>query len=262
MNIIEIKGLYKEFYETRGLLDTIAHPLNKGRKKVVLNKINLAVKKNELFCIVGPNGAGKTTLIKILCTLIIPTDGEAFVNGYDIVKEEKKVRETIGFISSDERGFFWRLSGIGNLKFFATLYNISPVRISGEIERVIAIAGIDEPEKPFQEYSTGVRQRLGIARSLLREPEVLFMDEPTKNLDPLMTTSFRRFIKEELVVKHKKTVFFTTHQLNEAEIMADRIAILDKGIIKRVGSLDELKKDTGLKDGTIEEMFSYYIKQY
>jgi ABC-2 type transport system ATP-binding protein len=261
MNIIETNDLYKEFYETRGLLDTVVRPFKRGRKKIVLNKINLEVKNNELFCVVGPNGAGKTTLIKILCTLIMPTKGEAFVNGYDIVKQEKKVRENIGFISSDERGFFWRLSGLENLRFFATLYNIPTDMVSGQIEKVIDIASIDEPDKRFQEYSTGARQRLGIARSLLREPQVLFMDEPTKNLDPLMTDEFRRFIKEELIVRHKKTVFFTTHQLSEAETMADRIAILDKGIIKHVGNLTELKKDTGLKDATIEEIFRYYVKQ-
>lgn len=261
MNAIEIRGLYKEFYETRGLLDAIAHPFKKSRERIALNKINLEVKNNELFCLVGPNGAGKTTLIKILCTLIMPTAGRACVNGYDIVKEERRVRESIGFISSDERGFFWRLSGLENLEFFATLYDIPHNMASRRIERVLSIAGIEEPGKRFQEYSTGARQRLGIARSLLREPDVLFMDEPTKNLDPLMAQDFRIFIKEELVAGHKKTVFFTTHQLNEAEMMADRIAILDKGMIKGVGSLSELKKDTGLKDATTEEMFRYYVKQ-
>jgi ABC-2 type transport system ATP-binding protein len=103
---------------------------------------------------------------------------------------------------------------------------------------------------------------LGIARSLLKEPEILFMDEPTKSLDPLMTVSFRKFIKEELVVKHKKTVFFTTHQLNEAEIMADRLAILHKGETKAIGALAELKKGINQKEAvTIEDVFNYYIEK-
>ena len=262
MNAIEIRDLDKEFYDAEGFLRSFLHIFRKKTKKIVLNKINLEVKKNELFCLVGPNGAGKTTLIKILCTLILPTQGHAFVNGYDVIKEEKKVRESIGLISSDERSFFWRLSGIENLKFFAALYNLPSSRISKEVTRVIEIAGIEEPDKEFQQYSAGARQRLGIARSLLKEPEILFMDEPTKSLDPLMTVSFRKFIKEELVVKHKKTVFFTTHQLNEAEIMADRLAILHKGETKAIGALAELKKGINQKEAvTIEDVFNYYIEK-
>lgn len=263
MNIIEIRDLCKEFYGTRSLLDSTVTPFKKGRKKIVLNKINLEVKKNELLCLVGLNGAGKTTLIKILCTLILPTQGRAFVNGYDIIKEEKKVRESIGLISSDERSFFWRLSGKENLNFFAALYNIPSRQIFKEVSRVIEIANIEEPDKEFQQYSAGARQRLGIARSLLKEPEVLFMDEPTKSLDPLMADNFRGFIKEELIKKHKKTVFFTTHQLDEAEIMADRLAILDKGKIKAVGAIDELKKNMNLPecDISINDVFNYYVKK-
>lgn len=261
MDIIEVNNLYKEFYKSRTILDSIARPFKKGRPKVVLDRINLKVKRNELFCLVGPNGAGKTTLIKILCTLIMPTDGRAFVNGYDVIKEDRKARESIGLISGEERSFFWRLSGLENLRFFAALYNIPSSRLPREIERVLSIAGIDEPDKRFQEYSAGARQRLGIARALLREPEILFMDEPAKSLDPLMAASFRKFIREVLVIKHKKTVFFTTHQLNEAEMMADKLAILDKGQIKACGTLDDLKKHTELKEPGIEEVFSYYIKK-
>jgi len=261
LNIIEIRDLCKEFYGTRSLLDSIVTPFKKGSKKIVLNKINLEVKRNELFCLIGTNGAGKTTLIKILCTLILPTQGHASVNGCDVIKEEKKVRESIGFISSDERSFFWRLSGIENLKFFAALYNIPPGHIAKEVGRVVEIAGIEEPDKDFQQYSAGARQRLGIARSLLKEPEVLFMDEPTKSLDPLMAANFRKFIKEELIAKHKKTVFFTTHQLNEAEMMADRLAILHKGEIKVIGTLAELKRGINEKEALVmEDIFNYYIE--
>jgi len=261
MDAIEIKGIGKEFYITEGLLSSFFHFFKERPEKTVLNNVNLSVKKNELFCLVGPNGAGKTTLIKMLCTLILPTRGHMFVNGYDAVKEEKKVRESIGFISSDERSFFWKLSGVENLRFFAALYNIPSRQIAGEVGRVMNIAGIEEPDKEFQQYSAGARQRLGIARSLLKEPEVLFMDEPTKSLDPVMSADFRRFIKEELINRHKKTVFFTTHQLNEAESMADRLAILHKGEIRAIGTLAELKKGVNQKDVlAIEDVFNHYIK--
>jgi len=259
--MIKVNNLYKEFYEPRALTDSIIWPFKNGRPKIVLNRINLNVEKNELFCVVGPNGAGKTTLIKILCNLITPNSGTAFVNGYDMTVENQKARESIGFVSGEERSFFWRLSGLDNLRFFAAFYNIPSSKISEEIDRVISIAGIDEPDKRFQEYSAGAKQRLSIARSLLREPEVLFMDEPTKSLDPLIASSFRKFIKEVLVVKHGKTVFFTTHQLNEAEDMADRLAIMDKGKVKACGTLKDLRENARLGQSTVEELFNYYIKQ-
>jgi len=263
MNAIEIKNLDKEFYNTEGFLRSFLHVFRKKTKKTALDRVDLEVKRNELFCLVGPNGAGKTTLIKILCTLILPTRGSALVNGYDVVKEEKKARESLGFISSEERSFFWRLSGAENLKFFAALYNVPPRRISKEVARVLGVAGIEEPNKEFQQYSTGARQRLGIARALLREPEILFMDEPTKSLDPLMADNFRRFVKEELVKKHGKTVFFTTHQLDEAEIMADRLAILDRGGVRAVGTAAELKRGArSTKEAvSIADVFNYYVKR-
>ncbi|MBU4311842.1 MAG: ABC transporter ATP-binding protein [Candidatus Omnitrophica bacterium] len=261
MNIIEVNNLYKEFCATRSLSDMLMRPFKKAKRKIVLNGVSLKVKNNELFCLVGPNGAGKTTLIKILCTLILPTSGSAVVNGHDVTDMDKKVRESIGFISGDERSFFWRLSCLENLRFFAVLYNIPSSRIDEEIKRVIDITGLDEAGKRFQECSTGTKQRLGIARSLLREPEVLFMDEPTRSLDPLIAANFRKFIKEELVKKHKKTVFFTTHNLNEAEVMAGRLAILDKGKIKAVGTLEELRQTSGSQEKSIEDVFSYYIGQ-
>jgi len=261
MFAIETYKLYKEFYGHKGFLEAMLHPFRKGEKKIVLDDINLSVKRGELFCLLGPNGAGKTTLIKILCTLIMPTAGSALINGYDVVKEPARVREIIGMISSEERSFFWRLSGLENLRFFSALYNIPPSSVHKEIDRVIDIAGIDEPEKRFQEYSAGTRQRLGIARALLKEPEILFMDEPTKSLDPIASPGMRRFIKDILVKRHKKTVLFTTHQLKEAEDMADRMAVLSNGHVKAIGSLEELKSKTDHKGKSIEELFSYYVKK-
>lgn len=262
MPAIEIRSLYKEFFESQSLLNTIVHPFRKRNRKIVLNSVDLEIKNNELFCLIGPNGAGKTTLIKILCTLILPTSGSALVNGHDIVKDGKNVRSSIGFVSGEERSFFWRLSGIENLRFFAVLNNIPSRQISQEINRVMDIAGIDEPEKRFQEYSAGARQRLAIARALLREPDILFMDEPTKSLDPLISVTFRKFIKEELVSRHKKTVFFTTHQLEEAKTLADRLAILHQGEIRGVGTLKELRLGMGRSDEvSIEDIFSHYINK-
>lgn len=261
MKIIEIDSLSKEFYLTKGLLETLIFPFQRKKKKTVLNQLSLSINKGELFCILGPNGAGKSTLIKILSNLLLPTTGKISVNGFDLLKESKKVRESIALISGDERSFFWRLSGLDNLKFFAELYGIPPANIPQEIRRVLDISKIDEPHKRFQEYSSGIKQRLAIARALLKEPKILFMDEPTKSLDPIISRTFRNFIKNELVKKHGITVLCATHQLVEAQMLADRLAILDQGKIKALGKLDDLREAAGTTNQTLEEVLLYYLNK-
>ncbi len=237
--ILETFELTKRFARTKGFFDI----LHRSRNKEVsaIEDINLKVKKNEFFGIVGPNGAGKTTLIKILCTLILPTNGSAYVNGYDIVKEDEKARECLGFVSGDERSFYWRLTGRQNLEFFASLANLrDPNRKVCEVLEVVDLK--DKADDKFQTYSAGMKQRMAIARGMLNDPEVLFMDEPTRSIDPFSAEKLRSFIKEELAKERGKTIFMSTHLLDEAEKLCDRIAIIDKGRIRACGNLDDLGK--------------------
>ncbi|MCG2711281.1 MAG: ABC transporter ATP-binding protein [Candidatus Omnitrophica bacterium] len=240
---IRTQGLTKEFI----------------RAKKVLDNIDLSVYKGELFCLVGSNGAGKTTLIKMLCGLIVPTSGEIFINGYNILKNEDMVRSSIGLVTGDERSFYWRLTGRQNMEFFAALYNLSPGIRDKKIMDLLNILHIPEPDKIFQQYSSGIKQKLSIARALLNDPDILFIDELTKNLDPTSTRELRMFIRETLVKKHSKTVFFSTHQLYEVERLADRMAFMSRGRIMAEGTLDELKKIVGRENVSIEEMYDYFI---
>ncbi len=237
--ILETFELTKRFPRTKGFIDILTRSRN--NEVSAIEDINLKVKKNEFFGIVGPNGAGKTTLIKILCTLILPTSGSACVNGYDIVKEDDKARECLGFVSGDERSFYWRLTGRQNLEFFASLANLrDPNKKVCEVLELVDLK--DKADDKFQTYSAGMKQRMAIARGMLNDPEVLFMDEPTRSIDPFSAEKLRSFIKEELVKEQGKTIFMSTHLLDEAEKLCDRIAIIDKGRIRACGTLNDLEK--------------------
>ncbi len=218
------------------------HPFRK-KDITALNNVNIQIKKNELFGLLGPNGAGKTTLIKILCTLVLPTSGRALVNGLDVEKDGKKIRKIIGYVIGDERSFYWRLTGRQNLRFFAKLNNISHKEADQKIKNLLEFMELThDADRMFKDYSTGMRQKLAIARGLLTNPEIIFMDEPTSGLDPITAQKLIRFIREKLVEEEGKTVIFATHNLHEAEILCDQIAIINGGKVKIAGTVKEIKK--------------------
>ena len=190
----------------------------------------------------GPNGAGKTTLIKILSSLVLPTSGKAIVNGFDVTTNHKSVRKSIGLVVSDERSFYWRLSGRQNLRFFATLNNLSKAIYESRIESILKLLNLQkEANDTFKNYSTGTRQKFAIARGLLTNPKVLIMDEPTRSLDRSTCQDLKKLIKEKIVGEEKNTVLLTTHNIYEAEELADRVGIIHKGKIKIIGSLEQIR---------------------
>src|SRR3989338_2498774 len=145
-------------------------------KTTALKGINLQVKEGEIFCLLGPNGSGKTTLLKILATLILPTGGTAYINGFEIISQPMAVKASIGLVTGEERSFYWRLTGRENLEFYATLYNLRPGIAKDRINYLINLLKIESPDRRVGEYSAGMKQRLGIARGLLHDPSVLLMD--------------------------------------------------------------------------------------
>lgn len=225
--------------------------------------VDMKVKRGEVFGILGPNGAGKTTLIKMLCTLILPTSGDARVNGYDVVKESGKVRESIGFVTTDERSFYWRLTGRQNLEFFASLHNFYSKEARDMVDEVLEVVNLkDHADERFLNYSAGMKQSMAIARGLLNDPEVLFMDEPTRSLDPGAAQSLRDFIRQHIVNERGKTIFISTHNLDEAEQLCDRVAIFDGGRINVVGRPEELKGNLGSDSGLCDVFLHYSGKRF
>jgi ABC-2 type transport system ATP-binding protein len=209
-----------------------------------LDDLNVEIKDNEIFGLVGPNGAGKTTLIHILATLIKPTSGTAVVNGYDITRSPSKVRSSIGIVfqapSSDDM-----LTGYENLKLHSFLYSV-PSNIREErISEVLDLVGLtDRKDHQVKKYSGGMRRRLEIARGLLHKPDVIFLDEPTLGLDPRSREIMWKYI-ERLVREEKISIILTTHYMDEADFLCDRIGIIDKGRIIALDTPSELKANLG-----------------
>jgi ABC-2 type transport system ATP-binding protein len=202
-----------------------------------LTDIDLEIAPGEFFGLFGPNGAGKTTLIRILTTLILPTAGSAAIYGHDVVREAGLARAHLGLVFSNENSFYGRLTGRQNLEFFAALQNLSRAETRRQIDALLALFDLTGAGgTPFQYYSTGMRQKLNVVRALLHDPPVLFLDEPTKGMDALTAETLRRLLREELVLRRRKTVLLTTHDLQEMEALCDRVAILDGGRLRGVGA--------------------------
>ena len=245
---IEIQQLTKRFRRLRGYRDLVAYPWRRPGH-VAVDEITLAVARGELFGLLGENGAGKTTLIRMLTTTLIPTSGRARVAGHDVVRDAARVRHSVGLVAGDERSFYWRLSGRENLAFFAALHRIRPREARRRTDELVAILGLREyVDQPFQVYSSGIRQRFAIARGLLTDPTILFLDEPTRALDPIAADEVRRYVMDEVRRVGERTIVMATHALGEAEAMCDRIAILRHGRLHAIGTLAELRAQVGLAD--------------
>jgi len=219
--------------------------LLKSEKLVVeaLKGVTFTVNYGEVVGLLGPNGAGKTTTIKILSTLLLPDSGEARVGGFDVVKEAGKVRKLIGVMLSVEKGFYGKLTGRENLIYFGSLYGLSGADLRKRVDEVMELVGLSELEaedKLYEEYSTGMKARLSLARALLKDPPILLLDEPTLGLDPMSARKVRDLVKS-LALREDKAVIYTTHNMFEAELVCDRILLIDKGSIVASGTPEELK---------------------
>jgi ABC-2 type transport system ATP-binding protein len=224
------------------LLRVLRHPLQRKRTEV-LKGVTLAVREGSVTGLLGPNGAGKTTLLRILASIIIPDDGTVEILGQDAVKNPSRVRQRLGFVLSDERSFFWRLTARHNLAFFATLANLPAGRIRPRIDELAGLLRIDpELDKPFRDLSTGMRQRLSLARTLLHDPQVLLVDEPTRAMDPGAARRTRRLLGRTLAEEMGKTVLLATHNLEEARDLCSHIAFLKDGRIQAEGTTDDTLK--------------------
>lgn len=194
-----------------------------------VDRVSLTIEEGELFVLLGRNGAGKTTLVKLLCTLILPTSGRAAVHGADIERHGKEVRAQVGFASSDERSFFWRLTGYQNLRFFGALHGLDRRSLDLRIEQLGEFLKFEDfLHRRFDRYSSGMKQRLGLARSLLGSPRVLFLDEPTRSLDPTAARELKNSILA-LRDNERVTIILVTHHLHEAEELGDRWGFMDGG---------------------------------
>ena len=203
--------------------------------------VTLRVERGELFGLLGPNGAGKTTLVKMLCTLVLPTRGTATVAGYSL-QRAAEIRAAVGLMVTDDRSFYWRLSGRENLRFFAALHRIHGAAAEKRVEEVLdQVAMAPAADRRFSDYSTGMRQRIALARCLLHRPGILFLDEPSRSLDPAATQRLHALL-QRLIRERDVTIFLITHDLAEAEKLCSRVAVMNKGKIRTIGEPSEMRK--------------------
>jgi len=234
LSAIQVENLSHTYISKSGIMGRKRRPVE------ALKDISFCVGKGELFGLLGPNGAGKTTMVKILITLLIPTSGTATILGNDVVKEAEKLRSRIGFVLGGERGVYWRLTGRDNLRYFADLYGLPPKESRERISRLLKLVGLAERgDDKVEGYSRGMKQRLHIARCLLHDPQILFLDEPTLGLDPVGAREMRALIKQ--FQREGRTIFLTTHYMFEADELCDRVAVIHKGRLTALDSPKELK---------------------
>jgi ABC-2 type transport system ATP-binding protein len=250
--VVEAVDLHRSYRTTTGSVR------RRSLEVEAVRGVSFEIGEGELFGLLGPNGAGKTTTIKMLITLLIPTSGSARVLGHDVVDDARWVRAHIGYVFGGDRGLYERLSALDNLRYFAELYGVDPSTQKPRIAELLELVGLTGREKERVEgYSRGMRQRLHIARGLLHDPPVVFLDEPTIGVDPVGARELRATIAS--LVAAGKTVLLTTHYMFEADQLCDRIAVISKGKIVAEGTPADLKGM--VTDGSVVEVEVYGIDE-
>jgi ABC-2 type transport system ATP-binding protein len=243
--VIEVESLTKIYPSHKRL------GANGSAVKPAVDGINFKVKKGEIFGLLGPNGAGKTTTIKMLSTLLLPTSGKATILGYDVDRQAAEIRKRINLVSGGERGLYYRLTGRGNLLFFADLYRVPKNIRDQRVAELLDMVGLSEAaNKRVEDYSRGMKQRLHLARGLVNDPDVLFLDEPTIGLDPEIASEIRKMIED--MSTEGKTILLTTHYMAEAEQLCDSINVISGGKFIASGTPSDLQNL--VKDDSIIEI--------
>jgi ABC-2 type transport system ATP-binding protein len=250
--VVEARDLKRTYRTTTGIFR------RRAMDAEAVRGVSFEIDSGELFGLLGPNGAGKTTTIKMLITLLIPTSGSASVLGYDVVRDAREVRRRIGYVFGGDRGLYERLSAYDNLRYFAELYAVPAREQRRRIDELLDLVGLAGREKERVEgYSRGMRQRLHIARGLLHDPPVVFLDEPTIGVDPVGARELRKTIAS--LTESGKTVLLTTHYMFEADDLCNRMAVINKGRIVAEGTPRDLKAIVA--DRTVIEIETFGVDE-
>jgi ABC-2 type transport system ATP-binding protein len=223
---VEVDGLRREFRTGKGLR-------KRSAPVVALDGVTLTIPTGEVLGLLGPNGAGKTTLVRILSTVLLPTAGTARILGHDVVDDTDAVRPLMGIVFGGERGLYTRLTARQNLTYWAALYKMPAAAGRRRAGELLETLGLDErADEPVETFSRGMKQRLHLARGLINDPPVLFLDEPTTGMDPVAARQFRSLIED--LRRDGRTVLLTTHDMAEAEALCDRVALINHGSLLAV----------------------------
>jgi ABC-2 type transport system ATP-binding protein len=244
-NAVRIEGLAKRFAVRRTLAEIVSRPFDR-RYAEALRGVTFAVREGEFFGVLGPNGAGKSTLFKTLATIVIPDHGRGTVLGHDIVRDAHEVRRLLIPVVADERSLRWRLSARENLRLYAVLYGVPRALVSERVEEALDVVQLQHTgNQMVGQFSSGMKQRLLIARALMARPRVLLLDEPTRGLDPVSARTLRTFLRDDVCQRQGCTVLLATHNAEEAFGLCDRVGILDRGRMLVTGAASELAAEYG-----------------
>jgi ABC-2 type transport system ATP-binding protein len=240
---VSVDGLTKRYPVRRGLREVLLHPWRTSMA-TVLDGVSFSVRAGEFFGLLGPNGAGKTTLLKILSTLILPDEGAATIDGYDVVRDGAVVRTLVSPCLATERSLYYRLTARQNLEVYADLQGVERSERQARVAEVLrAVSLSDTGERLVGQFSSGMLQRLLIARALLTRPRLLLLDEPTRSLDPISAREFRKFLRDELASQRGCAIILATHNAEEAFELCDRVGVLNRGRLLASGSVALLTQE-------------------
>lgn len=251
--MIRIKNVHMQYPVQRRFREFLLHPFTKSGKINALKGVDLEIGKGDRVALLGPNGAGKTSLLKLVAGLLLPSLGEIAINGLNTMSHHSEIKKTVGLVMNEERSFYWRLSGYENLKIFGTLDNLRGDDLEGRISELLSLVGLNAAkDKRAATYSSGMKQKLAIARGLLADPDVLILDEPTRTLDPLSAEQQIELIVNRIHADMKKTLLIATHRLDEVSVLCNRVCVIEKGkivsqdlledVIARYGSIAKFYK--------------------
>jgi ABC-2 type transport system ATP-binding protein len=236
--VISIRDVTMRFPIAKRYREWLISPFSPRRVCTALTHATLDVQAGDRIAVMGPNGAGKTTLLKLIGGLLLPTEGAIAVNGFSTLHDNAAARKSVGFIFNEERSFFWRLTGVQNLEFFGALDNLSGAHLRDRVRYLIGLVGLqDAGDRLVSGYSSGMKQRLALARVLIAEPDVLILDEPTRALDPIACDEMVDLIMAGIYHNSRKTLLIATHRLEEAMTLCNKVMIIDGGRLKAFDSI-------------------------
>lgn len=243
---LEIDGLGKSYRVRRSLRDTLRHPFHTQRI-AALSDISCNVAEGEFFGFLGENGAGKTTLFRILSTLVIPDRGRVLIHGTDVTNDPGRIRRLVSPVLVNERSLAWRLSAVENLRMYGPLYGIASRELNARIAELLKVVGLtDTGDRLVGTFSSGMKQRLMLARALMPRPRLLLLDEPTRSLDPIAARAFRQFLKDDIGRGQGCTVLLATHDPDEMRELCDRVCVLHRGRLIGQGTPASLAAQLGI----------------
>ncbi len=242
--VVRVRDVTMRFPIVKRYREWVLSPFTPRRSFTALKHVSLDVQAGNRIAVMGPNGAGKTTLLKLIGGLLYPTEGEVIVNGLNTHAQNGAARRSVGFVFNEERSFFWRLSGQQNLEFFGALDNLSGPYLRNRIRELMQLVGLEHAgDKPVSAYSSGMKQRLALARVLIADPDILILDEPTRALDPVACDEMVEFILSDIQQHSHKTLLIATHRIEEAMTLCNKVMVIDGGQLRGFDSIEGITSD-------------------